>query len=439
MEFLSKKEQESLDNLKKHKILLEKRSKDIQQIIKGKNKLTNQNKKEIQKITLNNPDSITDTRLFIEQNIELFKKKINDKVKELNEEIKAEKESRISPEQKMVEKIKPIIKSHESFLTNLSTLFTQVKGKEDIDKLLQMSVILDKIVSKNKNGYEIMLSQYNKNNKFTIGEFNDKIKKFYEEDSTNRSSKWNKGTKYYRTWQKFTDEIKKENWDMQKLQTTFNNLLTELYTKYKIYTSNGKPPQISETVPPVTLHKSLDYNKLLNQINRLFLRIPKDSKNSTDDFMNILKIKIIIDEFMSRIGGSNFERIKYNSFSSKTDLNLKSKIPNFDSESSKLKSEYNNKSVEQLKQDINELLAGFYSKYFPENTNVPKIGNIQEANSTNAENPKNNLSTVKNPDQINNTPNNNLTTVKNPDQINNTPKKNSANYVTSTGGSRKKI
>jgi hypothetical protein len=43
-EYLTRKEQESLDNLKKHKILLEKRSNNIQQIIKGKNKLTNKNK-----------------------------------------------------------------------------------------------------------------------------------------------------------------------------------------------------------------------------------------------------------------------------------------------------------------------------------------------------------------------------------------------------------
>lgn len=397
-EYLTRKEQESLDNLKKHKILLEKRSKDIQQIIKGKNKLTNKNKTEIQKIILNKTESITDTRLFIEKNIEIFKKKINDKVKELNEKIKAEKESLISPEQKMVEKIEPIIDSHKRIVQNLISLHQAIDSStesveaktEDFKKLVKMLAILEKIVSKNKNGYEVMLGQYGKPRNNFVGsvmEFSDKLRQSYIKDVINKEKKKTKGIEFDMMKYQIEKEIKES--DMQTLQTTLNELLQELCSKYKILSSNGKPYQISNTVPPATRHKSLDYSKLLNQINRLLLRIPKDSKESSADFMNILKIKIIIDEFMGRIGGSYFERIKYDLFSSKIDLDLKSKIPEFDSEFSKLKSEYNQKSVEQLKQDINELLAGFYSKYFPENTNIPKIGNIQEENAAKTQAPIN--------------------------------------------------
>ena len=92
---------------------------------------------------------------------------------------------------------------------------------------------------------------------------------------------------------------------------------------------------------------------------------------------SLFRLKIVIDEFMGRIGGTKFEKTKYELFSSKIDFDLKSYLKeNFETEFSKLKNEYNRKTIEELKDEANKLFTEL-SGYLSNSSKIIKIGNIQ--------------------------------------------------------------
>lgn len=63
--------------------------------------------------------------------------------------------------------------------------------------------------------------------------------------------------------------------------------------------------------------------------------------------------------------------------SSKIDFDLKSYLKeNFETEFSKLKNEYNRKTIEELKDEANKLFTEL-SGYLPNSNKIIKIGNIQ--------------------------------------------------------------
>jgi hypothetical protein len=182
-----------------------------------------------------------------------------------------------------------------------------------------------------------------------------------------------KSREYYAEEGKIKKEI--SGYDMKKLQTILNELLAEYYTKYKIYTMNGKLPTISGEVPqlkntaiPVSRSGTLKYSDLSKKINIIFAKIPSGNMNKNkNEYINLLKLKVIIDEFMTRMGGTNFEKTNYDLFSSEINHNLKEKIPDFENEVSKLKDENHAKSIQDLQKDANDLLDNF-SKFLPNNS-----------------------------------------------------------------------
>jgi hypothetical protein len=138
-------------------------------------------------------EAITPQRIFIELNLDSFKKKIDEEIEKIKKQIANAKENMITNEEKMVQKIQPIISSHKGILNNLNQILEKVTEKVDIDKLLKMALILEKIISKNVNGYYKELKMYGNNNSkgnmFTgrITNFFDKIKDFYEKQPKKKS------------------------------------------------------------------------------------------------------------------------------------------------------------------------------------------------------------------------------------------------------------
>ena len=325
-------------------------------------------------------EAITPQRIFIELNLDSFKKKIDEEIEKIKKQIANAKENMITNEEKMVQKIQPIISSHKGILNNLNQILEKVTEKVDIDKLLKMALILEKIISKNVNGYYKELKLYGNNNSkgnmFTgrIQKFSDKIIEFYEKQpKKNPKNTLEKSIEYYAEEGKIKKEIKE--FDMIKLQTILNELLAEFYSKFSIYTMNGKPPTISGEVPqlkntaiPVSKSGTLKYSDLSKKINIIFAKIPSGNMNKNkNEYMNLLKLKVIIDEFMTRMGGTNFEKTKYDLFSSKINFDLKEKIPDFENEFSRLKDENKAKSIQDLQKDANDLLDNF-SKFLPNNS-----------------------------------------------------------------------
>jgi hypothetical protein len=127
---------------------------------------------------------------------------------------------------------------------------------------------------------------------------------------------------------------------------------------------------MKNTVPPITLHKSLNYANLIDMIINLYKK-----KNKPDEYIKILKLKLYIDEFMNRLGGSNYEIFKLEYDSRILDKGFKKKIPDFENEVTKLKAEISKKSNEELRTEANELLDEFKSDINRFN-NSNKIGNI---------------------------------------------------------------
>lgn len=331
-------------------------------------------------------ENLTPIHIFIQQNIINFLDKINVKLVELNKKIKQIEINSETAEKRILKKIDPIIQSHRYILTNLSTIFDRVTEKDDIDKLIKMTVILSKINSKNKEDYINILQEaetLNSSRKkddfvLRLGNFESKLQEFYEKlPKTNKTNVFEQLKKFNNTKTAFEKEIKE--FDMDKLQSTLNELLTELYKKFRIVIKNEDVPKISGKVPPRILHKSINYDALLKIITDLLNKL-KANKNNTNnkkkDRVKILKLKIIIDEFMSRMGSSNFEKIRYDMNSPYINSYLESSIGDFKIESNKLKEDYKSKSNEQLKNEMNELLKEIFSKYYPDSQNILQIGNI---------------------------------------------------------------
>jgi hypothetical protein len=330
--------------------------------------------------------NLTPIHIFIQQNIIKFLDKINVKLVELNKKIKQIEINSETAEERILKKIDPIIQSHRYILTNLSTIFDRVTEKDDIDKLIKMTVILSKINSKNKEDYINILQEaetLNSSRKkddfvLRLSQFESKLQEFYEKlPKTNKTNVFEQLKKFNNTKAAFEKEIKE--FDMDKLQSTLNELLTELYKKFRIVIKNEDAPKISGKVPPRILHKSINYDALLKIITDLLNKL-KANKNNTNnkkkDRVKILKLKIIIDEFMSRMGSSNFEKIRYDMNSPYINSYLESSIGDFKIESNKLKEDYKSKSIEQLKNEMNELLKEIFSKYYPDSKNILQIGNI---------------------------------------------------------------
>ncbi len=361
-------------------------------------KKSNYDKKELvkelsQKKIFIKEEDITPQRIFIELHLDSFKKKIDEEIEKIKKQKINVTENMITNEEKMVQKIQPIISSHKGILNNLNQILEKVTEKDDYDKLLKMGIILEKIISKNVNGYYKELQLYGNNNSkgdmFTgrISKFFQKIQDFYEKQpKKNPKNTLEKTREYYSEKGKIEKEIKE--FDMIKLQSILNELLAEYYTKYKIYTINGKPPTISGEVPqlkntaiPVSRSGSLKYSDLSKKINIIFAKIPSGNKNKNKTaYMDLLKLKVIIDEFMTRMGGTNFEKTKYDLFSSKINFDLKEKmkIPDFENEFSRLKEENRVKSIQDLQKDANDLLDKF-SKFLPNNNKNSRIGKINNS------------------------------------------------------------
>lgn len=331
---------------------------------------------------------INPQRIFIELHLDSFKKKIDEEIEKIKKQKVNVMENMITNEEKMVQKIQPIISSHKGILNNLNQILEKVTEKDDYDKLLKMGIILEKIISKNVNGYYKELKLYGNNNSkgdmFTgrISKFFEKIQNFYESQQNKKNkNSFRKLIEYNNKVEEYKKEI--EKFDMIKLQSILNELLAEYYTKYKIYTTNGKPPTISGEVPqlkntaiPVSRSGSLKYSDLSKKINIIFTKIPSGNINKNKiAYMDLLKLKVIIDEFMTRMGGTNFEKTKYDLFSSKINFDLKNKmnIPDFENEVSRLKEENRVKSIQDLQKDANDLLDKF-SNFLPNNNKNSRIG-----------------------------------------------------------------
>ena len=337
--------------------------------------------------------------LFITRNYWDFYRKITGKIRELTQKINEIRENGISANERYIIKIHAIIRSHEDFFNVLSILFNHIinnKNEEDreadIQKLIEMKIIIDKILEKNTVGYEYKLAIHtNKKHKNGIQshDFRDIIIKYYQNiknaEIAKRKIKREKnhretffgGIKVAEMTTKATKEIEEKNLDITGLLTTLNNLIVELYKKYNLQ----DPLQMKNTVPPITLHKSLNYAKLIDMIINLYKK-----KNKPDEYIKILKLKLYIDEFMNRLGGSNYEIFKLEYDSRILDKGFKKKIPDFENEVTKLKAEISKKSNEELRTEANELLDEFKSDIDKFN-NSNKIGNISNLRkSTNAAN-----------------------------------------------------
>jgi hypothetical protein len=366
-------------------------------------------------------------------------------------------------------RIYEIINDHNSFYNVLKGLFhtiikTEKKTQEekdiDIQKLIKMQVIIDNILKKNKLGYENMIIRFRRQRNYR-GEnsldFTEMLKKYYQSFKNDETSRVkNKSTLTHRN--KFYGGLKvdemttaatkevDQNLDINTLIETLNNLTQELYKSYDI---NVDVPKIETRVPPIILRKSLDYAKLLDKIYSYFGRSEDIEVN-----INILKLKLCIDEFMNRLGGSNYEKYKLEYDSKIMDKRFKKDIIDFNSKVEELKAEISKKNIEELKTEVNNLLDKFRN-IFKDNKEKLEIGNITGL--SNAANRRNNVSkivaatpgpkTSNNPQtpgtpvQVNaansgNKPSNNSATPGTPVQVNAaaTPGSNTSNNAAATSG-----
>jgi hypothetical protein len=331
--------------------------------------------------------------LFLSRNYYNFYKKITEKIKEIEKKIIEIRENSVSANEKYMIKIHGIIRDHENFFNVLSFLFDQIKRNPDekkreagIQKLIKMKIIIDKILTKNKDGYLYKLAVHKnktlKNSMDSFG-FEEIIKKYYQkiknDEIAKRTLKREKNSRetFYGgiKFADITTEVAKEideNLDITGLLTALNKLIEELYKEYNLNKDPQIPiPQMKNKVPPITLHKSLNYEKLIDMIYSLF-----NKKRTPDEYIKILKLKLYVDELMKRFGGSNYEKFKVEYDSRILDKKFKRNIPDFDTKVIELKAEISKKSNEELKTEANKLLDEFKSYIDKFNNNLNKIGNI---------------------------------------------------------------
>jgi hypothetical protein len=414
-------------------------------------------------------DEFFEIILFLSRNYYIFYGKIQEKIKELNQIITDNRENSIPAIERYMPRIYEIINDHNSFYNVLKGLFhtiikTEKKTQEekdiDIQKLIKMQVIIDNILKKNKLGYENMIIRFRRQRNYR-GEnsldFTEMLKKYYQSFKNDETSRVkNKSTLTHRN--KFYGGLKvdemttaatkevDQNLDINTLIETLNNLTQELYKSYDIKVD---VPKIETRVPPIILRKSLDYAKLLDKIYSYFGRSEDIEVN-----INILKLKLCIDEFMNRLGGSNYEKYKLEYDSKIMDKRFKKDIIDFNSKVEELKAEISKKNIEELKTEVNNLLDKFRN-IFKDNKEKLEIGNITGL--SNAANRRNNVSkivaatpgpkTSNNPQtpgtpvQVNaansgNKPSNNSATPGTPVQVNAaaTPGSNTSNNAAATSG-----
>ncbi len=336
-------------------------------------------------------DEFFEIILFLSRNYYIFYGKIKKKIKELNQIITDNRENSIPAIERYMPRIYEIINDHNSFFNVLFGLFntiketnkTQEEKDADIQKLIKMQVIIENILNKNRSGYERMITQFPRQRNYngrTSQDFQEMLKKYYQGFKNVEISKVrNKSTLAPRN--KFYGGIKvadmttaatkevDQNLDITVLIKTLNNLTQELYKSYDIKVD---VPKIETRVPPIILRKSLDYAKLLDKIYSYFGR-----SNKIEDNINILKLKLCIDEFMDRLPGSNYEKYKLEYDSKIMDKIFKKEIKDFDSKVEELKAEISKKNIEELKTEVNNLLDNFRN-IFKDNKNTEKleIGNL---------------------------------------------------------------
>jgi len=327
--------------------------------------------------------------LFFTKNYWDFHTRITDKIKELGKKIDEYRENSITANERYIRKIESIITSHTNFFDILSFLFNHIiqnknddEKEADIKKLIEMTAIIDNILQQNKNGYEMMITLYgSKKNRYVnkSKNFQNRIAGFYQKNNTAKIAMKQDINSFLGTkkvmimYSDASEKIKKQNLDIKGLQDALNKLIQELYSKYNL----ENPEIMQNMVPPITLHKSLNYKKLIDIIFNLVFN---KKKFTPDEYIKILKLKLYIDEFMNRLGGSNYEKYKLEYDSRIIDKKFKKIISNFDSEVTKLNTEISGKSVEQLKTETNQLLDELKTN-IERFSNSNKIGNIQEANS----------------------------------------------------------
>lgn len=332
--------------------------------------------------------------LFLSRNYIHFYNKITEKIKEIEKKIIENRENSVPANKIYMKKIHGIIRDHENFFNVLSFLFDQIKRnpdeekrEADILKLIKMKIIIDKILEKNKAEYVNKLVSHKNNtsrNSIDSSDFKKIIAGYYQKIKNDEIVKLKMKSQQL-TWReksygslKVDDMITKvakeigENLDITGLLTALNKLIEELYKEYNLNKDPQVPiPQMKNKVPPITLHKSLNYEKLFDMIKIIFYKIDKP-----DEYIKILKLKLYIDELIKRFGGSNYEKFKVEYDSRIIDKKLKINIPDFETKVIELNAEISKKSNEELRTEANQLLDEFKSYIDKFNNNLNKIGNI---------------------------------------------------------------
>ena len=389
-------EDEDIKKLENAKKIFEKEFKGYTDFLSKYSNDPEKRENEIRKFFNLKEPKFFEINLFLTQNYWDFHTKIADKIKELQTRIDESMKNEITANEMYVRKIENIITEHTNFFNILTFLYTHIRinkieaeKKADVIKLLKMQLILDKILQKNRveYGYQNMLEQFgSKKNRYANPsfDFTEKINQIYGvREGGFMHSDANK---------EIEEEIKNKKLDINGLKSALNNLIEELYNKYGL-----KDPQtMKNMLPPITLHKSLNYKNLISILKGLV----SSKKEDPNEYIKILKLELCIHEFMTRLNGSNYEKFKLEYDSRIIDKKLKRIIPDFDSQVAKLKAEISGKSVEQLKTETNELLEEL-RKYFKDFKNSNKIGNITNAISKNTANLGTqvpiNLANLKNP------------------------------------------
>jgi hypothetical protein len=126
--------------------------------------------------------------LFFTKNYLNFHTRITYKIKELGKKIDEYRENSISANERYIRKIDSIITGHKNFLFNHVIQNKNDDEKEaDIKKLIEMTVIIDNIIQRNKNGYEMMINLYgSKKNRYVnkSKNFQNRIAGFYQKIHT---------------------------------------------------------------------------------------------------------------------------------------------------------------------------------------------------------------------------------------------------------------
>lgn len=366
-------------------------------------------------------DEFFEIILFLSRNYYDFYGKIKEKIKELNQIITDYRENSIPAIERYMPRIYEIINDHNSFYNVLKGLFhtiikTEKKTQEekdiDIQKLIKMQVIIDNILKKNKLGYENMIIRFRRQRNYR-GEnsldFTEMLKKYYQSLQNvkisrvkNRSTlthrnKFYGGLKVDEMTTAATKEVD-QKLDINTLIETLNNLTQELYESYDIKVD---VPKIETRVPPIILRKSLDYAKLLDRIYSYFGHSEDINVN-----INILKLKLCIDEFMNRLGGSNYEKYKLEYDSKIMDKRFKKEIKDFNIKVNELNAEISKKTIEELKTEVNNLLDNFRNifKDNKEKLEIGNLGNLKNQGSKTSKNAglqgSNNAATLKNQGSI---------------------------------------